>query len=71
MENERKLEARDNRYGLYGASEFDEVVSRQRMKDGLPAKSAKSVDDDENVLDISRRSSPLKSDKRSDDSYDY
>ena len=66
------MEARENRYGLYGANEFDEVVQRQRIKDGLPAKPAKSVSDDENVLDISRRSnSPQKSDKKSDDSYDY
>ena len=72
MHDEKKREARENRYGLYGANEFDEVVQRQRLKDGLPAKSAKSVSDDENVFDVSRRSnSPQKSDKKSDESYDY
>ena len=65
-------EVRDNRYGVYGHKEFVEVVQKQRMKEGLPPKSAKSVSDEENVFDISRRSnSPVKSDKKSDDSYDY
>jgi len=72
VEDEKKHEARENRYGLYGANEFDEVVQRQRIKDGLTAKSTKSANEEENVFDISRRSnSPQKSDKKSDDSYDY
>ena len=71
VQDEKKNEVRDDRYGLHGTNEFDEVVQRQRMKDGLTAKSAKSVNEDENVFDISRRSSPQKSDKKSDESYDY
>ena len=68
---QKEREARDNRYGLHGTNEFDEVVAKQCLKEGIPAKYTKSVSDDGNIMDISRRSgSPSKSDKL-DESYDY
>ena len=42
LEDERKVMARDNRYGLQGDNGYNEIVKEQRRKEGW--KSPKSAD---------------------------
>jgi hypothetical protein len=64
--DERKVMARDNRYGLHGDNGYDEIVKAQRIKEGWEAPG--SSNQNENVLDFTQKEG---SPQKSDDSYDY
>lgn len=65
LQDERKLRARENRYGLQGDNGFDEIVKEQRAKEGWPSTSQAQ---EETVLDFTQKEA---SPQKSDDSYDY
>ena len=67
LEQERLVGVRQNRYGVHGDNGFSDLAAAQAEKEGFDLK----MNQKENILDFQQpESSPARSDKKSEESYD-